>query len=99
MRSIVGEPLAFQSTVGLCLTPQRTFVTLNWRTKCVTEWSLDAVLNSDSTNNHTGQQNAGDLSAVVELKSFTFSEFVEPLDLAVDSEGRVLVADNGAKKV
>lgn len=34
-----------------------------------------------------------------EIKSFTFSEFVEPLDLAVDSRGRILIADNGAKKI
>lgn len=93
VRSIVGEPLAFQSTVGLTLTPQRTFLTLNWRTKCVTEWSLDVA-----TAEPTGPNQTSDTSAA-ELKSFTFSEFVEPLDLAVDSEGRVLVADNGAKKV
>uniref|UniRef100_A0A915IPN2 Uncharacterized protein n=1 Tax=Romanomermis culicivorax TaxID=13658 RepID=A0A915IPN2_ROMCU len=86
---VTGEPLAFQSTVGLTKTPQKTFMTLNWRTKCITEWSLsnDALLSSASNLSFT------------ELKSFTFSEFVEPLDVAVDSEGRVLVCDNGAKKV
>lgn len=78
MRTVVGEPLGYQSTVGLACSPcGQTFVTLNWRSKCVTEWTMDGR----------------------EVKTFTFSEFVEPLDVAVDGKGRILVADNGAKKI
>uniref|UniRef100_A0A914VFY6 Uncharacterized protein n=1 Tax=Plectus sambesii TaxID=2011161 RepID=A0A914VFY6_9BILA len=34
-----------------------------------------------------------------EIQTVSFSEFVEPIDLAVDCRGRILVADNGASKV
>jgi tripartite motif-containing protein 2/3 len=34
-----------------------------------------------------------------EMQTVSFSEFVEPIDLAVDGRGRILVADNGACKV
>ncbi|CAM6001311.1 unnamed protein product [Sphagnum balticum] len=34
-----------------------------------------------------------------QLRTFSFSEFVEPIDLCVDTRGRILVADNGARKV
>ncbi len=83
--SVVGSSGMIQhSAVGLALIPDPRdskslagILTLNWRTKAVTEWAMDGR----------------------EIRSFTFSEFVEPIDLAVDSRGRILVADNGARKV
>ncbi len=87
VRHITGEGLTDQSAVGLALLLQRHSVaastevagllTLNWRSRTVTEWSAEGR----------------------EVKSFTFSEFLEPIDLAVDGKGRILVADNGARKV
>ncbi|KRY15176.1 Tripartite motif-containing protein 2, partial [Trichinella patagoniensis] len=71
-----GPALDGHSAVGLHVGSDR-LLTLNWRSKLVTEWTLD------------GQA----------VKSFTFSEFVEPVDLAVDSRRRVVVLDTGAMKV
>ncbi|KRY92011.1 Tripartite motif-containing protein 2, partial [Trichinella pseudospiralis] len=71
-----GPALDGHSAVGLHVGSDR-LLTLNWRSKLVTEWTLD------------GQA----------VKSFTFSEFVEPVDLAVDSRQRVVVLDTGAMKV
>ena len=50
---------------------------INWRTKTVTEISLDG---------HT-------------IGSFSHDDLKEPIDLAIDQDGQVLVADNGVGAV
>uniref|UniRef100_A0A5S6QEQ6 RING-type domain-containing protein n=1 Tax=Trichuris muris TaxID=70415 RepID=A0A5S6QEQ6_TRIMR len=77
VRRIAGIPLADQSAVGLAVGFKDILVTLNWRSKLITEWTWHGE----------------------EVKTFTFSEFVEPVDLAIDCDGRIIVLDNGRAKV
>jgi tripartite motif-containing protein 2/3 len=87
--SITGDALAGQSAVGLALC--RGTVTADQSTTTTTtlmtlNWRARSVAEHCP---HTGRQ----------LRTFSFSEFVEPIDLCVDTRGRILVADNGARKV
>ncbi|CDW54464.1 tripartite motif containing protein 2 [Trichuris trichiura] len=79
VRLITGTSLADQGAVGLAIgkVSDNALITLNWRSKLVTEWTWQGE----------------------EVKTFTFSEFVEPIDLTIDLDGRIIVLDNGRAKV
>lgn len=75
---VVNEGLEGRSVTGITMgSSGDSLVVINWRTKTVTEISLDG---------HT-------------IGSFTHDDFKEPIDLALDKDDNVLVADNGAGAV
>jgi len=75
---IVNEGLEGRSVTGICMgSSDDSLMVINWRSKTVTEISLDG---------HT-------------IGSFTHDDLKEPIDLAIDQDGQVLVADNGVGAV
>merc|ERR1719318_858235 len=75
---IFNESLEGRSVTGVCLgSSGDTLVTVNWRTKTVTEMTLDGVT----------------------IGGFSHDELVEPIAVAVNSDGDVFVADNGVGSV
>jgi len=75
---VTNEGLAGRSVTGICMgSSDDSLMVINWRSKTVTEISLDG---------HT-------------IGSFTHEDFREPIDLAIDQDGQVLVADNGVGAV
>lgn len=71
---ILNESLEGRSVTGVCLgSSGDSLLTVNWRTKTVTEISLDG-----ST-----------------IGAFSHDDFIEPIAVAVNRDGDVLVADNG----
>ena len=75
---VLNECLEGRSVTGVCLgSSGDSLVTVNWRTKTITEISLDG---------HT-------------IGAFSHEDLVEPIDVAVNNDGEVLVADNGVGAV
>jgi tripartite motif-containing protein 2/3 len=75
---IFNESLEGRSVTGVCLgSSGDTLVTVNWRTKTVTEMTLDGAT----------------------IGGFSHDELVEPIAVAVNSDGDVYVADNGVGSV
>merc|ERR1712123_479975 len=71
---IFNESLEGRSVTGVCLgSSGDTLVTVNWRTKTVTEMTLDGKT----------------------IGGFSHDELIEPIAVAVNSDGDVFVADNG----
>ena len=75
---ITNEGLEGRSVTGICMgSSNDSLMLINWRTKTVTEISLDG---------HT-------------IGSFTHDDFKEPIDIAIDQDGQVYIADNGVGSV
>ena len=75
---ITNEGLEGRSVTGICMgSSNDSLMLINWRTKTVTEISLDG---------HT-------------IGSFTHEDFKEPIDIAIDHDGQVYIADNGVGSV
>ena len=75
---IFNESLEGRSVTGVCLgSSGDTLVTVNWRTKTVTEMTLDGTT----------------------IGGFSHDELIEPIAVAVNSDGDVFVADNGVGSV
>ena len=75
---VVNECLEGRSVTGICLgSSSDSLVTVNWRTKTITEISLDG---------HT-------------IRAFSHEDLIEPIDVAMNNDGEVLVADNGVGTV
>merc|ERR1719499_2966661 len=75
---IFNESLEGRSVTGVCLgSSGDTLVTVNWRTKTVTEMTLDGRT----------------------IGGFSHDELIEPIAVAVNSNGDVFVADNGVGSV
>jgi len=75
---LLNESLEGRSVTGVCLgSSGDSLVTVNWRTKTVTEMSLDGTT----------------------IGAFSHDDFVEPIAVAVNADGDVLVADNGVGSV
>lgn len=75
---IFNESLEGRSVTGVSLgSSGDTLVTVNWRTKTVTEMTLDGKT----------------------IGGFSHDELIEPIAVAVNSEGDVFVADNGVGSV
>ena len=75
---LLNESLEGRSVTGVCLgSSGDSLVTVNWRSKTVTEMSLDG-----ST-----------------IGAFSHDDFVEPIAVVINSDGDVLVADNGVGSV
>jgi len=75
---IFNESLEGRSVTGVCLgSSGDTLVTVNWRTKTVTEMTLDGAT----------------------IGGFSHDELIEPIAVAVNSDGDVFVADNGVGSV
>ena len=75
---IFNESLEGRSVTGVCLgSSGDTLVTVNWRTKTVTEMTLDGKT----------------------IGGFSHDELIEPIAVAVNSNGDVFVADNGVGSV
>jgi len=75
---ISNEGLEGRSVTGVCMgSSDDSLLVINWRSKTVTEISLEG---------HT-------------IGSFTHDDLKEPIDLAIDADGQVLVADNGVGSV
>ena len=73
-RHILNPGLEGRSVTGICLGHGGdTLLTVNWRSRTITEMTLDGR----TTN------------------VFTHDDFVEPIAVAVSSEGDIYVADNG----
>lgn len=75
---ISNEGLEGRSATGVCMgSSADSLLAINWRTKTVTEMTMD------------GQT----------IGSFTHDDFKEPIDLALDLDDNVVVADNGLGSV
>lgn len=75
---ITNEGLEGRSATGICMgSSGDSLLTINWRTKTVTEMTLE------------GQT----------IGSFTHDDFKEPIDIAMDLDDNVVVADNGIGSV
>lgn len=75
---IYNESLEGRSVTGVCLgSSGDSLVTVNWRTKTVTEMTLDGK----------------------SIGGFSHDELVEPIAVAVNSDGDIFVADNGVGSV
>jgi len=75
---LANESLEGRSVTGVCLgSSGDSLVTVNWRTKTVTELSLDGS----------------------SIGGFSHDDFVEPIAVAINADGDVLVADNGVGSV
>lgn len=75
---IFNESLEGRSVTGVSLgSSGDTLVTVNWRTKTVTEMTLDGKT----------------------IGGFSHDELIEPIAVAVNSDGDVFVADNGVGSV
>lgn len=71
---ITNECLEGRSVTGVCLGGSGdSLITVNWRSKMITEISLDG---------HT-------------IGAFSHDDLVEPIAVAINNDGEVLVADNG----
>lgn len=75
---VLNESLEGRSVTGVCLgSSLDSLITVNWRTKTVTEISLDGIT----------------------IGAFTHDEFIEPIAVAINKDGDVLVADNGVGSI
>jgi len=75
---ILNPSLEGRSVTGVCMgSSGDSLITVNWRTKTVTEMSLEG-----ST-----------------IGAFSHDDFVEPIAVAINEDGDVLVADNGVGAV
>ncbi len=78
MDHIANEGLEGRSVTGVCIgSSGDSLLLMNWRSKTVTEVSLDG---------HT-------------IGCFSHDDFIEPIDLALDLDDNVVVADNGVGSV
>ena len=82
-RDIRGDGLNGQSAVGLALMPSTRGAAGD--DMLTLNWRTKAITRWSPNGQPT--------------QTVTFSEFVEPIDLAIDSRSRILVADNGVAKV
>ena len=77
-RHLLNPGLQGRSVTGLCPgAAGQTLLIVNWRSRTVTEMTLEGVT----------------------VNSFTHTDLVEPIAVAVNKEGEVYVADNGAAAV
>jgi len=75
---VLNHSLEGRSVTGVCLgSSADTLITVNWRTKTVTEISMDGVT----------------------IGGFSHEDFIEPIAVAINADGDVLVADNGVGSV
>ncbi|CAM1311867.1 Uncharacterised protein g5823 [Pycnogonum litorale] len=63
-----------RSGTGIAVSPSNTVIVVNWRTRQITELTLDGSV----------------------VNQFTHESLMEPIDVAVNGRGEVIVADNGA---
>jgi len=75
---VLNESLEGRSVTGVCLgSSGDSLITVNWRTKTVTEISMDGNT----------------------IGAFSHDDFIEPIAVAINDDGDVLVADNGVGAV
>jgi len=75
---ITNEGLEGRSSTGICMGSSKdSLLVINWRTKTVTEMTLDGNT----------------------IGSFTHDDFKEPIDIALDLDDNVVIADNGIGSV
>ena len=75
---VLNESLEGRSVTGVCLgSSGDSLITVNWRTKTVTEISMEGNT----------------------IGAFSHDDFIEPIAVAINDDGDVLVADNGVGAV
>jgi len=75
---VLNQSLEGRSVTGVCLgSSADTLITVNWRTKTVTEISMDGVT----------------------IGAFSHDDFIEPIAVAINADGDMLVADNGVGSI
>jgi len=75
---VTNEGLEGRSTTGICMGSSRdSLMVINWRTKMVTEMTLDGNT----------------------IGSFSHEDLREPIDIALDLDDNVVIADNGIGSV
>jgi len=75
---VQNHSLEGRSVTGVCLGSSKdTLITVNWRTKTVTEISMDGVT----------------------IGAFSHDDFIEPIAVAINADGDMLVADNGVGSI
>ena len=75
---VLNQSLEGRSVTGVSLgSSADTLITVNWRTKTVTEISMDGVT----------------------IGAFSHDDFIEPIAVAINADGDMLVADNGVGSI
>ena len=95
---IFNENLEGRSVTGVCLgSSGDTLLTVNWRTKTITEMNLDGR----TIGGQWGLGRVGDKMFIYFLLYLGFShdDLIEPIAVAVNNDDEVLIADNGVGSI